>query len=158
MGSTLFNILQLGAYNNENGKNLSINKMLNCLSPTIKFKLLICIKGHYMQCFTQQGTEFQILPVLNSLELQGKISIMVRSLNGSHTGFKASQCMYWKTSLLTLKKMSALYQAPPKLVTVTKSSLINANLIRSTKANDIALTKFFEALHGSQFMNNISKF
>lgn len=53
MGSTLFNILQLGAYNNENGKNLSINKMLNGLSPTIKFKLLICIKGHYMQCFTQ---------------------------------------------------------------------------------------------------------
>ena len=54
--------------------------------------------------------------------------------------------------------MSALYQAPPKLLTVTKSSLINTNLIRSTKANDIALTKFFEALHGSQFMNNISKF
>ena len=51
MGSTLFNILQL-VLNNENGKNLSINKMLNCLSPTIKFKLL-CIKGHYMQCFTQ---------------------------------------------------------------------------------------------------------
>ena len=44
MGTTLFNNLQLGA-NNWNGKNLSINKMLNCLSPAINFKFFICFEG-----------------------------------------------------------------------------------------------------------------
>ena len=54
MGSTLFNILQLGA-NNENGKNLSINKMLHCLSPTIKFKFLICFQGSLHAVFYTIG-------------------------------------------------------------------------------------------------------
>lgn len=44
---------------------------------------------------------------------------------GATQALRSASVCTGKTSLLTLKKMSALYQAPPKLVTIEISYLIN---------------------------------